>query len=69
MKKTETIDVVIFYCDYCKKKITDGSYSSVRYKDDRKEEHFHSVYTPGTEKTCLDRRNEEWLKEHKENNN
>ena len=48
MKKKEMVEMKITYCDWCKEKICDDSYTSVR-KADETELDFHSY-----DKKCID---------------
>ena len=41
MKKKEMVEMTVTYCDWCKEKISDSSYTSVR-KEDGTELDFHS---------------------------
>lgn len=47
MKKKEMVEMTITYCDWCKEKISDSSYTSVR-KEDGTELDFHSY-----DKKCI----------------
>ena len=62
MKRMETIRIVVYYCDYCKKKIEDHTHCS--YEVDGKEDtHYHTVHKTGVNKTCHEKFEEEWLEE------
>ena len=57
MKKLEKREVMVTYCDRCKKELK-GNYSSVNY-DGKEKMDFCSTYTSKINKTCLDYHNEE----------
>jgi hypothetical protein len=62
MKKKETREVIVTYCDYCGAELN-SNHSSIEYKDGRVLD-FCDEYTTKINKTCLDKH-----KEQEEKNN